>query len=95
MSFEYFEYIVDSFDFPENVAAFCKKENVFTEIMTSLVDFIIETTELEEKDDEIDDDDIGLSAFFRLIFYNKRIVYVFHKKIEHIFSSWWPCCKIF
>ena len=88
MSFEYFEYIVDSFDFPENVAAFCKNENVFTEIMTSLVDFKIETTELEEKDDEIDDDDdIGLSSFFHLIFNNKRIVYVFHKKIEHIFSS--------
>ena len=90
MSFEYFEYIVDSFDFPENVAAFCKNENVFTEIMTSLVDFKIETTELEEKDDEIDDDDdddISLSPFFRLIFYNKRIVYVFHKKSEHILMT--------
>ena len=83
MSFEYFEYIVDSFDFPENVAAFCKNENVFTEIMTSLVDFKIETTELEEKDDEIDendDDDIGLSTFFRLFFIINEYYTFFTKK---------------
>ena len=83
MSFEYFEYIVDSFDFPEKVAAFCKNENVFTEIMTSLVDFKIETTESEEKDDEIDDDDdddIGLSTFFRLFFIINEYYTFFTKK---------------